>query len=84
MKTILTGKILRRMLVLGFLLISLGFFVSTDSLTQSAKAEPLCCSDCIPFFQDCQNMCSEAPYPGCAMVCYHFLSDCNATCDTGC
>ena len=84
MKTVLTAKILRKMLVLGVLLTGLGFFTSTNSMARTAKAD-LCCNDCVPFFLDCQDMCnSEAHYPGCEMVCYHFLWDCQDTCDSGC
>ena len=79
MKTILTAKILRKMLVLGVLLAGLGFFVSTNSPARAAKTE--CCADCVPFFELCQEMCnSEAHYPGCEMVCYHALWDCWDTC----
>lgn len=81
MKTILTAKILRKMLVLGVLIASLGFVTFTNSLARTAKAEPLCCADCQPFFELCWEMCnSEAHYPGCEMVCYNFLSSCNSTC----
>lgn len=88
MKRILTSKILRKVMILSFLLVGLVFVVSGDNV-QSADASAKCCYDCPgggdPFAAEagCATGCGGDTNP-CFYSCMSAVDGCYATCHINC
>lgn len=83
MKQIFTSKILRKVVILSFLLVGLMFVVSTSENVQTAQAAR-CCSECpgggdpLVAEENCYNQCGG--YNSCFYTCRDRAFSCYATC----
>lgn len=84
MKTTLTSKILRKALVLAFLIVGLVFVASSGKTSQTVLAAP-CCSECQPRYEDCVAGCPEGGAgSSCRNICNNSRNSCNSNCDMSC
>ena len=84
MKQIFTPKILRKILILGFLFAGLAFAISSERTSETAQAS-LCCRDCPAWDTKEPDLYCEDQCGSMSGYCYNsFLTrayNCYATCD---
>ncbi len=67
MQKIIMSKVLRKFLILAFMLVGLIFVISNDNVTQPVQAEA-CCYECEAYEQDCIQNYAVYGYPS-VMAC---------------
>jgi hypothetical protein len=77
MKQVIKSNLLRRVLILSFLLAALVFVMSSGSQPQTAYASQ-CCSECLPDYNLCMSLCSGNSV--CEQNCWNKLNACNHHC----
>jgi hypothetical protein len=76
MKQILTSKLFRKVLTLAFLLISLGFVISSNKTVQPVYAAP-CCEECDAQLSYCLEECTTS---ACRRACFEDNNNCSSHC----
>lgn len=77
MKRVIKSKLLRKALILSFLVMALVFVVSSGKQPQTAYAAP-CCRTCLPDYDLCMASCGENSI--CQQNCWNSLDFCNRHC----